>query len=424
MKNVLQYRRSVFTLLIIISGVFLFTKCVNKESEKGPVADTTINDNLNVLPAEEKFAGSASCANCHKDIYDKHVHTAHYLTSRPASTNSIMGSFKEGHNTFTFSQTVSIVMEKKDSSFYQVEYVNGTEKKKKRFDIVIGSGTRGQTYLYWEGNNLFQLPIFYFTGKDEWANSPGYSGRVIYNRPITSRCLECHSTYARKLQAGEKMPETFSHVNMVLGVDCEKCHGSAVEHVAFHTKNPKDSIGRFIINPAKFSRQQKLDMCALCHGGRLSKTKPSFTFTPGDTLANFFTRNTNAPHATSIDVHGNQYGLLSVSKCFRNSDMTCNNCHNPHANEKGKTELYSQRCMSCHNTAHGKICKLTTTEGTAINKNCIDCHMPEQSSRSIIFLEQRKDVPASASMRTHFIAMYPEETKKVLALIRSHISHK
>jgi len=27
----------------------------------------------------KKFAGSAVCADCHKDIYDTHLETAHYL---------------------------------------------------------------------------------------------------------------------------------------------------------------------------------------------------------------------------------------------------------------------------------------------------------------------------------------------------------
>ena len=57
-----------------------------------------------------------------------------------------------------------------------------------------------------------------------------------------------------------------------MGVDCEKCHGPAARHVEFQTQNPKETIAKFIINPAGFSRQQSLDMCALCHGGRLQKT--------------------------------------------------------------------------------------------------------------------------------------------------------
>ena len=412
MNKSLFYRRSTLIISLILLCIFSLTQCVNKKEEN---ATSVLAESQ--LPPEKKFAGSEACANCHRDIYATHIHTAHYLTSQPASALSIKGNFKQGKNTFTYNPSVSVAMEKKDSSFYQVEYVNGIEKKRKRFDIVVGSGVRGQTYLYWENDNIFQLPVFYYTAKDEWANSPGFSGKVIFNRPITSRCLECHSTYARKLTPGEQMPESFSHAKMVYGIDCEKCHGPAADHVAFHTKNSNDTIGKYIINPSTFTRQQKLDMCALCHGGRLTKIKPSFSFEAGDTLANFFTPNNMAPNTGSIDVHGNQYGLLTMSKCFLKSDITCNDCHDTHVNEKGKTALYAQRCLSCHNTTHGKVCKLTETEGTAIDKNCTDCHMPEQISKSITFLEQGNPAPVAAYMHTHYIKVYPEETKKVLAFI-------
>jgi hypothetical protein len=56
--------------------------------------------------------------------------------------------------------------------------------------------------------------------------------------------------------------------------------------------------------------------------------------------------------------------------------------------------------------------------GAAINKNCIDCHMPLQSSKAIIVLMQGATIPTRATMRTHFISIYPDQTDKVLALLK------
>ncbi|MES1226379.1 MAG: hypothetical protein ABUT20_63475, partial [Bacteroidota bacterium] len=175
----------------------------------------------------------------------------------------------------------------------------------------------------------------------------------------------------------------------------------------------------FIINPASLSRQQQLDACALCHGGKLQKTKPSFEFVAGDKLSDYFTYDTTTnPVTDNIDVHGNQYGLLRASKCFRMSEtMTCNTCHNPHENERGKVEIFSQRCAGCHNTnehGNGKICKMTATLGTSINNNCIDCHMPAKASRAIAVYLPGASEPVSAYIRSHFITIYPEETKKFM----------
>jgi hypothetical protein len=38
-----------------------------------------------------------------------------------------------------------------------------TTEHTERFDYVIGSGGKGQTYLYWKGDLLFQLPVSYWT---------------------------------------------------------------------------------------------------------------------------------------------------------------------------------------------------------------------------------------------------------------------
>ena len=92
-------------------------------------------------------------------------------------------------------------MEKRADGFYQVGYIDGVEKKSQRFDMVIGSGTKGQSFASWNNNHLVQLPITYFTSAGQWSNSPGYPDKIAFNRPITSRCLECHATFAEKISA-------------------------------------------------------------------------------------------------------------------------------------------------------------------------------------------------------------------------------
>jgi nitrate/TMAO reductase-like tetraheme cytochrome c subunit len=250
--------------------------------------------------------------------------------------------------------------------------------------------------------------------------------KAVFNRPITSRCMECHSTYVNTISAPGKEPESFDGASIVYGVDCEKCHGPAAAHVAFQSQHPTETKGKFIINPASLSRQLQLDACALCHGGRLQKTKPSFEFIAGDKLADYFTFDTTAPNPSTIDLHGNQYGLLRASKCFRMSEtLTCNTCHNPHEKEKGKPALFSQRCISCHNNndhGNGKLCKMSASLGSAITANCIDCHMPAKPSHAIAVYLPGANEPTAALIRSHFISIYPEETKKFMDK-RKAVSH-
>ena len=411
MKDVRKYRVSILTLLIMMLCIF-FTKCINNEKDKTSTP---------VTADHKAYAGSASCMSCHKDIYYKHINTAHFLTSGFATQINIKGSFDTSKNTFDYLNGSRVGMEKRTDGFYQVAYINNNEKKRQRFDMVIGSGTKGQSYASWTGNFLFQLPITYFTSADQWSNSPGYPNKIAFNRPITSRCLECHATYAEKMDAPETGPEAFDKGSLIMGVTCEKCHGPAAKHVAFQTENTTEKKGKFIINPALFSRQQSLDQCALCHGGRLQKTKPSFVFAAGDKLADYFLIDSVSPDVNSIDVHGNQYGLLKASKCFLKSNtLTCNTCHDPHTNEKGNAAVFSQKCIGCHNDKHADavLCKMTAKLGPKINNNCTNCHMPQQPSMAIAVMLQGSSMPTPALMHTHLIKNYPDETKKILAFIK------
>jgi len=404
-------RRSSMIITLLIIAVCLLTQCIDENATAVPAGQYSLANS-----AFNQFSGSDACASCHKDIYDKHLKTAHYLSTRPALEKYIKGPFTPGNNSYKFEDNLEVRMEKRKDSFFQVVYVDGVEKRSERFDVVVGSSVKGQTYLHWNRSELVQLPITWFEPARQWSNSPGYASKLLFNRPISSRCLECHTTYVYKLTEEPVRPELYHDEQIVYGIDCEKCHGPAAKHVEFHRGNNSDSA-RFIINPAHLTRQQNLDLCALCHGGRLTKTKPSFSFTAGESLKDYFTIDTAGRSANDIDVHGNQFGLMAASQCFQNSNMTCTSCHSPHEKEKGNLELFSRRCMNCHGSGHEKVCKLTATAGAVISKNCIDCHMPKQPSGSIAVLLEGKSMPTPVMMRTHFVKAYPDATKKVLDLI-------
>ena len=405
--------------------MLVFSTCMNNEkyNEQSTTEQTTNTENKTPVQtvSYNQFAGSQVCADCHKSISQSFAHTAHYITTDTATPASIKGSFAVGKNDFIYSPDRVVFLERNKDTCYQVYYYKGEERVRRRFDIVVGSGTKGQTYLSWVNHQLIELPVSYFTMVKSWANSPGYPlYPTLFNRPATSRCLECHSTYASTITPPLQEPEKYDSTHMILGITCEKCHGPAAKHVAYQQQHPKDTVGRFIVNTAKLSVKLNIDQCALCHSGRLQKTKPSFSFVAGDTLANYFAIDSVNRQAANIDVHGNQLGLLAASKCFKISKtMTCITCHDVHKNERGNMPLFSQRCATCHTTPHKAMDGLTTKQ---INGNCIDCHMPKQPSMSIAFLLQGQTTPTHAEMRTHYITVYDAETKKFIENLKAHRS--
>lgn len=374
------------------------------------------------------YAGAATCMRCHKDIYESFLSTAHKQSTAASSPHNIHGSFANGQNIFSFANNQKVVMQKRDSGFYQAGYVDGKLVEKQRFDITFG-GVKAQTYLYWQGNQLFELPISYFNAVHKWTNSPGYANIINFDRPIVARCMECHSSYIHEIpqQVITKTTIQYDKNTLIYGIDCERCHGPAAQHVDFHTANPDEKKAHFMATFKSLTRAQKLDACAVCHSGNSDKFETSpFGFKPGDTLANykvhdFFPKKVDPD---KLDVHGNQSGLLAASKCFLMSSMDCTTCHNAHVNERNNLKLYSQRCMSCHNMKNHNICKITAQLGTAMTRNCIDCHMPNKQSNAITVQTETERNSLPYQVRTHRIAIYPEESKRIMAFIQQQTIHK
>lgn len=365
----------------------------------------------------QEFAGSESCAACHASIADSHQHTPHYLTSAIADTTSVDGSFSPGENVLVLNDRIKVVMQQSDSGLYQRAFVDGTEVENKRMDISIGSGRKGQTFLYWDDHALFQLPVSYYAQGDSWSNSPGYPpDQLVFNRSIPARCLECHSTYMKteKLIAGK---ETFDANQMMLGVDCERCHGPAGDHVRFHREHPNEKEARAVINPGNLSRQQKLDNCALCHSGIRENLMPSFSYTVGEKLEDYSFPSYPADSGATLDVHGNQYGLLLASKCFKMSDMDCSSCHTVHLKETNQLSKFSTRCMSCHTSGGPHFCTQPPMPGLVIEENCIDCHMPSLPSRQVFVRSATNPKPVSFFARTHLIGIYDQKVEEYLKTI-------
>jgi formate-dependent nitrite reductase cytochrome c552 subunit len=57
--------------------------------------------------------------------------------------------------------------------------------------------------------------------------------------------------------------------------------------------------------------------------------------------------------------------------------------------------------------------------GSIINNNCIDCHMPRQQSHSIAVYTEGADVPTPVKMRTHYVAIYKDESNKMREFLKS-----
>jgi hypothetical protein len=357
----------------------------------------------------EQFVGSETCMECHADIYESHLETAHFNSSAMANSENIKGSFENGANVLDLEQ-VEFTLKPEEGSFYQhTEIKNRTVKiPAAKFDMVIGSGLRGQSYATWQDDKLFQLQTSYYSPTDSWVNSPGFPNYYDTERPINDACLKCHVTFAKNKDFSGHGNQ-YEKEQILYGVDCERCHRPSAKHVKYHRKNPDEEAAKFMLRFDTLSRQQRLDVCAQCHSGlrdRILKGN-SFSFFSGEVLNEYARNAYQGPSEGPLDVHGNQYGLLASSKCFKETEtMDCSTCHDPHQNQRGKAENFNLKCISCH-SAGTTVCSEETAVVGQMENNCIACHMPITPSKSMtVQLAEKDSLETSFYIRTHLIGIY------------------
>lgn len=397
----------LFTLVVL---AVCFTNCSSKSDEY-------------IDPRGTDYAGSESCVQCHQVQYNMALQSSHFKATAPAVPGNVLGDFDEDDHTFIYDKNTRLVMEKRNDSLYQVLYKNGKEVEAHRFEIVFGI-KHAQTSVYWRDNNTYELPVSFYNSINNWATSPGFpADKPYFDRMVVKDCYSCHASNISSRNVNQssdqknflsmEVEDIIDKKTIVYGIDCERCHGPAKKHVEFHLKNPNVKTANSITSFKTLNRQQKLDACALCHAGNDGmKMKSRFDFKPGDNLSDFYRNTRSVTDTAQFDIHGNQFRLMSQSKCFINSEkMDCITCHNPHENASKNMASYSKICMSCHQGLKHKEQTLKMMPEKLMASNCVECHMPKKSSNAISFQLSNSKQLSNYILRTHKIGIYPANKK-------------
>lgn len=351
------------------------------------------------------FLGADSCRECHADKYETFVETAHHRTSRLASLDEISGPLQGSRNRMnTLHPEIGFEMLERDEVAYQrVSFFDWQFEVP--MQLIMGSSKMAETYLYWHGDKLFQLNCTYLSEPNTWINSPGYlDGDAAYARPIQSGCLDCHTTYAEFRED----PNHFSPDSLILGISCERCHGPGQQHVDYHHAHPSEKKSQHMTVPSKLSREREMDVCGQCHtGDKAPKSPGAFGFRPGDSLDDHYEKLEGHDESSNTVHTSNQIARLALSACFEESDMACVQCHDPHKNERGMTQVFSQRCLKCHQE---KQCGMHETLGPKLKENCVDCHMPKRATENLRVETVSGQV--FPPLRDHYIRVDQQATKQ------------
>ena len=216
------------------------------------------------------------------------------------------------------------------------------------------SSAIGQTYILEKDGDLYESRVSYFRELDGLGPTLGSEGSSpedladaagrLMGKDDKLRCFGCHATDAT---SGRDLTLD----TMTPGVQCERCHGPAKDHVeAAKAGNPGQAPMKDL---SAMSTEQISNFCGQCHrtweeivlDGKLDIT----------------------------DLRFQPYRLVG-SKCYDANDprISCLACHDPHHDVDTEAAHYDSKCLACHNQgkAGARMCKVS-------KQNCASCHMPK-----------------------------------------------
>lgn len=410
------------------------------------------------LGAGATYRGDSVCKTCHANVTPQVLehfgNTAHQNSIRdivnpgsPIYRNpsdpkwGVLGNFNPPDGFITLSKSskgipsVRIYLRKDASGFwvtlgsetgpiYQVERLHGGG---------IGWKQRHQTKI---GNSYYILPIQWNEptaswvefGLEDWFNTDGTLKEPAKAQSFERRCIGCHSTgvdVAYNAETGEYVaaPLGGGHLN----IGCEACHGPGSDHVSGQEDKTK------IINPAKLSRERRLEVCGRCHnrgestaviGGKrfgfpYKEGVGIYQPGPGQVLGEYFTLTADASDywgynpadGSYIAPKGHRQQYIDQINGNHKSPIApgCNTCHSAHGSPSKRMLKQAigrfadlkvkdnSLCLACHTDRFAREVDVTShtrhpydpenLSGTGGASRCTLCHMPTTAKTAINYDE-------------------------------------
>jgi predicted CXXCH cytochrome family protein len=327
------------------------------------------SDRTPSIPPSAHYVGSASCQNCHEDIFARWSKTrmANVVRDPKVHPDAIIPDFAKPDPLLTFTKE-------------DVALVYGSGWKQRYFRKV------GNDYFpypaQWDVTHKMWRPYHVADGADWWAPvypDPGDNSK----RPTGPLCDGCHSV-------------GFNITNNSVAewnVGCERCHGAGSAHVEHPTRDN-------ILSAARMDYVHANDTCIQCHSQGQPLKNPiegkyydwPVGYAVGLDLSAFWKLESHElgkltfTHFPDGTAHKNRMqGNDFIQSLMYTRGVTCFSCHDPHgsSNEAMLRRPASEVCLACHgphsqNGPHAVSIEAHThhKEGSA-GSQCVACHMPK-----------------------------------------------
>ncbi len=337
--------------------------------------------------ASQAFAGSSSCRECHESFYRLWAPSNHGLAMQPFTPAFARQNLTPHDTPIEVDGTrYRAVLEADGGSVLEQR---AGEEKKYRIAHVLG----GKNVFYFltllEGGRLQTLPLAYDVHDKRWYDMAGSAVRHFQDiedealdwreRPYTfnASCFGCHVSQLSTNYDFDS--DSYNTEWAEPGINCETCHGSAVEHVRnFRAAKPGETPKELgLISTRDFSADQMNSLCAPCH----AKMHPLSTdFKPGDLFFDHYDMRTLEDPDFYPDGRdlGENYTYTSwrMSPCVKAGELDCLHCHTSSGRYRFALEGANNACMPCHRQHVEAPEWHTHHEANTEGSQCISCHMP------------------------------------------------
>ena len=395
----------VFSLALITSLAFLEKSAGADPAPQQQVETPMATDERLEVPgwwptkqsaSLEDFVGTKECARCHAKIVATQIETPMArAASLPADSTALRERERLLHQAGPYTFTIS-----KDGAVRTYTVSDGVKTISEPLGWAFGVGNKGQTYVLQSNGAFYEGRMSFFASLQRLDLTPGHSPKVPptieqalgqrLDPDTVRRCFGCHTTVATT-RAG------FNPSHLVLGVDCEACHGPGAKHADLMDADKNTEGRQAIFDPGSLGPVAQVDFCGACHR----------------TSYDVFETKTKGVENVRFQPY-----RLEKSRCWGDGDarLTCIACHDPHKPLNHDSAAYDAKCLACHAFSRSQKTSATqkrsheslkgagpdnasptalqdrkSSDGTlsqdrrgkacpVASKNCVTCHMPRVES--------------------------------------------
>jgi tetratricopeptide (TPR) repeat protein len=335
------------------------------------------------------YAGSSGCRECHERFYQLWSTSMHGLAMQPYTPEFARARLTPQERAITIDHRdyradidrgVVIESDANGSKLYRIEHVLGG----KNVCYFLTSLDKGR---------LQTLPVAYDLGRKEWFDTAGSGVRhfpggersqaVDWKDPAYTFNTSCHGCHVSQI-SNHYDPKTgiYRTTWAEPGINCETCHGPAVEHETIARSAPKGMplADPRIVRIKPMTPRQRNDLCASCH----AKGSPlTLSFPPGERFYDHFDLATLEDpdyHPDGRDLGENYtYTSWSMSPCVKSGAIDCLHCHTSSGRYRFGAERFNDACAPCHQDKVNDPRAHTRHAPESAAGRCIACHMPKTS---------------------------------------------